>query len=351
MREVIAHSRPTLDKDDRDCVSRVIKSGQIAQGQIVGEFERRLASFIGMKGAAATSSGTSALHLALLALGVAKGDEIIIPSYVCSALLNAVNYTGARPVLADIDSLDFNILAAEVKKKIGRRTKAVIIPHMFGTPAGVDEISKLDIPIIEDCAQSIGAKLRGRRVGGFGALCILSLYATKMLTTGEGGVVLSNNEELLAKIMDLREYDEKKDYLIRYNYKMTDMQAALGLNQLKRLGKFIQKRREIAGRYNSYFSELEIQLPFVGEGRKPIFYRYVIRVKTDVEKTLMALRRKGIVCKRPVYLPLHRYLGLDDFPNASQVWKSAISVPLYPSLSEEEIERIIQGVSEVFSGG
>jgi len=302
---------------------------------------------MGAKGGVVTSSGSAALHLALLALGVGKGDEVIIPAYVCSVLLNAVNYTGAKPVLADVSLSDFNILTQEVRKKITRRTKAIIVPHMFGTPADVDEISKLGIPIIEDCAQSIGAKLKGQRVGSFGTLSILSLYATKMFTSGEGGAVLSGNKKLLTKIRDLREYDNKKKYLIRYNYKMTDMQAVLGLNQLKKLPKFIQRRREIADIYNSHFSELDIQLPFVSQDRKVVFYRYVIRVRRNIEQMLMALKRKSIMCKRPVYMPLHRYLGMDNFPNASHVWNSAISIPLYPSLSEKDIKTVIRGVSEV----
>ena len=219
---VIPHSRPTLDGGDVSSVSEVIRSGQIVQDEVVGEFEKKVAKYIGVNGAAATSTGTSALHLSLLALGIKKGDHVAIPGFVCSALLNVVKYVGAHPILVDVDPETYNIDVHDLRKKIKKTTRAIILPHQFGLPADIDEVMSLGVPVIEDCAQAIGAVYKGEKTGSFGTLSCFSFYATKVLSTGEGGMVVSNSRKLLKKIRDLREYDNKKNYSIRYNYKMTD---------------------------------------------------------------------------------------------------------------------------------
>ncbi|GAJ21070.1 unnamed protein product, partial [marine sediment metagenome] len=168
--EIIPHSRPALSDSDIKAVISVLKAGQLSQGPKVREFENKLARFIGKKKAVAVNSGSAALHLALLALDVKKSDEVIIPSFVCSAVLNSVNYTGATAVLADIDPLTFNMSVEATKRAITRKTKAIIVPHMFGCPAEIDKLSELDIPVIEDCAQSIGANFKGQKAGSFGLL-------------------------------------------------------------------------------------------------------------------------------------------------------------------------------------
>ncbi|MFA4932791.1 MAG: DegT/DnrJ/EryC1/StrS aminotransferase family protein, partial [Caldisericia bacterium] len=190
---MIPHSKPTLDQRDYNAVLRVLQSGQISQGEYVKRFEANLSEFVGVKGGVATNSGTSALHLALLALEVGKGDEIILPSYVCTALLNAINYVGATPVLVDIEPDSFNLDAKRVKESLTEKTKAIIVPHLFGLPADMEELQSFGIPLIEDCAQALGATYKGKQAGSFGALSIFSFYATKVIASGEGGMVLSDS--------------------------------------------------------------------------------------------------------------------------------------------------------------
>lgn len=346
--EIIPHSRPLISDSDLNAVISVLKAGQLSQGPKVREFENRLASFIGKKKAVAVSSGSAALHLALLALDIRTGDEVIIPSFVCSAVLNSVNYTGATAVLVDIDPLTFNISIEAVKRAITNKTKAIIVPHMFGCPAEIDTLSELGIPVIEDCAQSVGANFKGKRAGSFGLLSVFSFYATKVIAAAEGGMVLSDSEDLISRIKDLREYDHKDDYILRYNYKMTDIQAALGLSQLSSLEKFIDRRREIAACYFQELKDCDFTLPVWKEGKDHIYYRFVIKTKGASSEFIEKLHQKKVMCRRPVYIPLHIYLNLSGFPHTQEAWHKTISIPLYPSLREDEIEKIIAAVKEIF---
>lgn len=350
MQNIISHSKPTLDQYDYRSVMDVLKSGHLVQGEQVARFEKALSSFIGVKSGVAVSSGTAALHLSLIALGAGKGDEVIIPSYVCSALLNAVLYVGAVPVLADIDRVTFNISVDDLKKKITKRTKTIIVPHMFGLPANIDEIISLGISVIEDCAQSIGSRYKSGYTGGFGVLSIFSFYATKMLSTGEGGMVLSNDDDLIKTVRDMRDYDEKENYSVRYNYKMTDFQAALGISQLKKLPLFIERRRQIAGLYNEALEEMTFPIPAVPEGREHIYYRYVVLDRNHLE-FMEAMQKKGIDCKMPVFKPLHKCLGLSGFPVTDEIFQQAVSIPIYPSLSDDEVRKIIDAMKNLLSKG
>lgn len=347
---MISHSKPTLDQDDYRGVLNVLESGHLVQGEQVARFEKALSSFVGVKNGVAVSSGTAALHLSLIALGAGKGDEVIIPSYVCSALLNAVLYVGAVPIVADIDGFTFNISVDDLKKKITKRTKTIIVPHMFGLPADIDEILLLGIPVIEDCAQSIGSIYKSGYTGGFGVLSMFSFYATKMFSTGEGGMVLSNDDALIRTVRDMRDYDEKEDYSVRYNYKMTDFQAALGISQLKKLPLFIERRRQIAGLYNEALEEMTFPIPAVTEGREHIYYRYVVLDRNHSE-FMEAMQKKGIDCRRPVFKPLHKYLGLSGFPVTDEIIQQAVSIPIYPSLSDDEVRKIIDAMKNLLSKG
>ncbi len=336
----IPHSRPTMGQEEIESVSGVIESAQIAQGEVVQRFEESFAGYMGVRYGVCTSSGTAALHLTLLAMGIGTNDEVIIPSYVCPALLNAIKYVDATPVLAEIDPETYNIDPDNVKERITGRTRVVIVPHMFGLAANIDDLLALDVPIIEDCAQAIGSTYHNGRVGIFGQAAIFSFYATKVMTTGEGGMVVSNSKSLIDRGGDLREYDKKDEYKIRYNYKMTDIHAAVGLGQLARIETFIQQRRSIAQRYFQTFEPLGLKLPSKESGH--IYFRYVIGLGADSERWIRILREKGIGCDKPIYLPLHRYLGLKEYPRTDEAWKQSISIPIYPSLSEEDIDRVIE---------
>ncbi|MBI2447647.1 MAG: DegT/DnrJ/EryC1/StrS family aminotransferase, partial [Candidatus Omnitrophica bacterium] len=307
---MISHSRPTIDGNDRTAAESVLKSGYLAQGPKVEEFESKFAAFLGSKGAVAANSGTSALHLALLALGLKDGDEVIIPSFVCAAVLNAVKLAGLKARLADIDSIDFNLNADSIKGRLTPRVKAIVLPHLFGQPGDLEDILKLGIPVIEDCAQSLGSRYKGGLAGKFGTVSIFSFYATKMITTGHGGMLVSSSRTILDRARDLREFDERKDYILRFNYKMMDLEAALGISQFGRLESFIQIRNKIAELYTKRFFQMGIGVPEVKPDRDHIFYRYVIRVKGDINIIKKVFLSKGIEVKRPVFMPLHRYLGM-----------------------------------------
>jgi perosamine synthetase len=341
--DFIPHSRPTLGAEESRAVSEVIESGYIADGEIVAKFERAFAKFSGVDYAMSTNSGTSALHLTLLAMGLGPGDELIIPSYVCSALLNAVNYTRATPILAEIDPDTFNLDAADVKGRISNRTKGIIVPHLFGLSADLDALLELDLPVIEDCAQSIGATYHQRPVGTIGQTAIFSFYATKVITTAEGGMVMTNSRDVAEGVRDLKTYDKRDDYKVRFNYNMTDVQAALGIAQLQRLELFIRRRRAIADKYNRAFHALDLKLPSTDAGH--IYFRYVLGLDMEAGPWIEELARMGIVCDRPINYPLHRNLNLRGFPVTEKAWQQSLSIPIYPTLTDEEIGRVIDAVS------
>lgn len=342
----IPHSRPTLGEEELQAIAPVLRSGFIAQGAQVATFEAELAKRLGVRGGVATSSGTAALHLALLALGIGRGDEVLLPSYASSALLHAVWAAHATPRPVDCDPRSFNLDPEAAKRACSPRAKALIVVHSFGLPAELEDLQPLGLPLIEAAAQALGASFKGKPVGSFGEAAVFSFYATKLITTGEGGMLLSNDERVLAAGRDLRAYDQKEDALPRLNYKMTDLEAALGLAQLKKLPQFLRRRDEIATRYRERLSALPLEQPLRFPGR--IFYRYVVKGPGRADPSLARLQALGVEARRPVFRPLHRYLGLEGFPGAEEAWERAVSLPLYPSLSDEEAEQVIRTAWEVF---
>lgn len=345
---MIPHSRPMIGPEDIDAVSDVLRSGHLAQGARVEEFEAAVAGFLTRRGGVATSSGTGALHLALLTLDIGPGDEVLLPSYTCVALLHAVRYVGATPRLVDIAAGEYGMCPHEARRRMTPRTRAIIVPHMFGMPADLDALGGLGLPLIEDCAQTLGATYRGRTVGSAGTITVCSFYATKVITTGEGGMLLADSEVVLRRARDLRDYDGRGALPTRFNYKMTDFQAALGLSQLKRLGEFIARRRALAARYAASFREYSLILPADAPERTHIFYRYVIGVD-DAPRLAGALRDRGVECKTPVPRPLHRYLGEEGFSHTEAVTARALSIPLYPSLTDQDAERLLLEVTDALA--
>jgi len=334
---MIAHSKPSLGNGEIRAVSAVIKSGQRVEGREVELFEKESARSFAMKNAAAVSSGTAALELALRALGAGPGDEVIIPSYCCSALWHAAARAGAKPVLCDCDLETLNPSAGEIKKKLTKKTKAAILPNLFGLQCEIPKISGLKI--IQDCAQAAGAKTNGKFIGNYGDACVLSFYATKLLTTGEGGMVLSHSEKLVRAVKDLREYDGKPAGIPRSNYKMTDIQAAIGRVQLKKLPAFLKLRSEIAAFYDDELKNLPVFLPPKTPGR--VYHRYVVRLKkARAGEVISKLNRLGVAARRPVFRPVHFDAG-GAFPNADAAYQSCVSLPLYPALAKREAEKIV----------
>lgn len=350
---LIPHSKPSLGPEELRAVTEVLRSGQITAGPMVAQFERGMAAYIGLHEGVAVSSGTVALELALRALGVGHGDNVILPSYVCSAPWLAVQHVGAQARLVDINPATFNLDPQKVRKARTSRTRAVIVPHMFGLPADLTSLQALDIPLIEDCAQTLGAFEQGRAVGSVGTLTVCSFYATKLLCTGEGGMVLSNDEALLERVRALREYDKAPSLnTAAGNCKLTDLQAALGVAQLNQLGEFLDKRSALATLYRELLPAELFIAPAVPAGRTHVYYRFVVRLMKGLQSTdeftdyLSRLAHRGLQCRKPVFRPLHRYLDLPDFAASDEVDSSAISLPMYPSLTEEAVRQAVHILQE-----
>jgi perosamine synthetase len=346
----IAHSKPYIDEKDVEAVAKQVRSAKHATGERVKEFEDILSTFIAKKYAKATSSGTAALDLALISLGIKDGDEVIFPSYVCQSLLDSVNHRRAKAVLADIQDdfqeKGYNISARTINPLLTKNTKAIIVPHMFGRVTDIEEIIKFGIPVIEDCAQSLGTSYNGSMAGSFSDLAILSFYATKMISTGRGGMILTSRKELSDKIEDLTECDKRQRYNESFNCAMTDIQAALGISQFDKLSDFIARRSYIADLYDQEFSKTSLKLSKRVDGSIP--FRYIVnldneRAKESLEKNVKA---GGIAIESPVFKPLHRYFNLDpdNFKNTEDAYQSALSIPIYPALRDEEVERIIRTI-------
>ena len=336
----IPHSKPYLDERDIQSVLKALKEGHLATGKIVNDFISELCNYVGRKYGIATNSGSSALHLALRALNIKESDEIILPSYVCGTVLNPIEYCRATPVFVDINKEDFNISYEETKKKINNKTKVIIIPHMFGDPVkDIEQFQRLNIPIIEDCALSFGAQHNGKKIGSFGEISIFSFYSTKMIASGFGGMVLTDDNKILGKLKDLTHYDNREEWGESYNYSMSDLQAALGLSQLRKLDEMVEKRKKIALKFNDNFLDLNGFL----RSKENIFFRYIIQV-TKRDEFIKKLKELGISSAKPVFKPLHRYKNLkdEDFSNTTNAYEKNVSIPIYPSLTQEEIDYIIE---------
>ena len=345
---MIPHSRPTLSEEDAERVARVVRSGRLAQGEEVAGFEAELARRLGVPAAAAVSSGSAALELALRAAGAGTGDEVVVPTYACDALHHAVTRCGATPVLADADPETLGPSAKDAARRRTRRTRAVVVVHPFGLAVGLEEFLALGVPVIEDCAQAIGAVADGRPAGSRGALAVCSFYATKLLTTGEGGAV-AGPAAPVARVRDARDYDEREDLAPRFNYKLTDMQAALGRSQLARLDAFVARRRAVAARYRAALAGVgRCHVP-ADLGERHVYHRFVVRVERPLGPLIARLAARGIAARRPVFRPIHRALGLDGYPEADRLWETCLSLPCYPLLSDAEADAVATALAEALA--
>lgn len=343
--KVIPHSRPSIEKADISAVADVLAQGQLTDTTQITLFENEVSYYVGQTGGIATNSGTSALFLALLALADNGRNEIIIPSYACIALLNAIYSAQLTPVVVDIGGCGYNICLSTVKNAITRKTKAIIAPHMFGDPiSDIQDIIELGVPVIEDCALSVGASLDNKKVGSIAELAVFSFYTTKLLTTGHGGMVLTRSRTKLDTLRDLIQYDNRREYRQSFNLRLTDFQAALGRSQLGQLNAFIERRRQIAAIYDDCFAQVNtvsVQARAFGS----VYFRYIVQVQ-DTDTWIARMQEQGVECRKPVYKPLHQYFGSNaaKFPNTERAQKHNVSLPIYPSLSEHEIDCIIDAV-------
>jgi len=347
-KNIIPHNKPTIGCEEIEAVVDALSNLELTIGIKVREFENMFMDYMGIN-STATSSGTSALHLALIAIGVSKKDEVIIPSYTCMTVAFPVLYQQAKPILADVND-NYNISLKEIKDKITDNTKAIIVPHMFGYPADIKEIKDIceekDICLVEDCAQSIGALYDGKKVGTFGDISIFSFYATKMITTIQGGMVCTNNPNWRQTIEDLRFHDqcrsfEDPDLRLKYNYRMPDVSAAMGMVQLKKLNDFIKRRREIAQIYRENITNA-VMHPLESNNKKHVYSRYVVKSPDSSFSIIDKMREHNIICEVMHMPPLNRRALLKKYnvnvkyPKTEEIRDYTISLPIYPSLENED---------------
>ena len=352
MNRIIPHSKPTLGKEEELAVAEVIRSGNIAQGEKVAEFEQAVADYIGRKYAVAVSSGFAALHLGLLGLGRSTHDLTLIPSYTCKALYYVAAITGAVGIMDENDPFPFFSPATSTKV-------AAIIPHTFGFANLNYKKVPDNVDLIEDCATAIGGMYDGKMMGSFGKISVFSFYATKMITTGEGGMVLTDDFQIVEKVRSLRDYtiDNVDDGFgrLRFNYKMTDMAAAMGLCQLKKLPEFLDRRWNLSGLYQellTHRSDLKFNNAVKGVYNRPAIHRYIVKLLNhNPTEVISKMKERGIMCGYGVRRPLHRIMDLDpkDFPEAEKLANEVISLPLYPTLTEHDVQYIVKNFLEVLN--
>lgn len=375
-------AKPYLNGDELQAVTEVLQSGWVSQGPKAAEFERELAALVGVKHARAVNSGTNAIHLALLGCGVEPEDEIIVPAFTCVASLHPLEYIGARPVLVDIDIDTFGLDVTRLTEAITPRTKGIMVVHLFGLAADIEETmdcaSRHGLWTIEDAALGLGARIGDRSVGGFGEASCLSFHPRKMITTGEGGMMLTNSDEIAARAARLRNYgasvpawDRHRSTIhalptydeVGYNYKLTDIAGAIGLAQLKKLPAILQMRREIAKLYEEALADLPwLKLPREPAGRTHAYQSYVCLVSPGEDDgpgaaeamrlgLLKHLAGRGVASVQAAQAM--QTIGFyrskygwkpGDFPIALRADKASVALPIYPGLSRQDQEYVIESV-------
>ncbi len=374
---MLPYGHQSIDEEDIKYVADVLRSDWITQGPKVNEFEEKIAAYCDAKYAVAMSSGTAALHAACSVAGISAGDEAITTPITFAATANAVVYCAGRPVFADIRVDTVNIDAREIEKRLTPRTRVILPVDFAGHPADLDEVMSIararKLTVIEDACHALGAEYRGHKTGSLADMTVFSFHPVKHITTGEGGMVLTNNKEYYQQLKTFRQHGivrsasagEPWYYEIPhpgYNFRLTDFQCALGISQLKKLDRFIARRREIALIYNKAFSELEgITPPREEEYVKAAYHIYVIQLRTEKLKAgrkevFEALRAENIGVNVH-YVPVHlhpfyqREFGYKkgDYPRAEAYYERAITLPLFPGMSDEDIDDVILAVDKVVS--
>ena len=338
---MIEHNRPWITPQDRAAVDAVLASGWVAQGPAVKALEEAFVSMHGSGAACALSSGTAALALALRGQGVGPGMVVAVPTYSCSALLNAVHWVGAKPLIVDVLAPSFTL----DPRLIDSPVDAVIAVHVYGAPAAIAACRKSARVVIEDCCQSLGGEIAGRPLGEAGDAAVYSFYATKIVCGGQGGLVWSAHAPAINAVRDYRQFDGRATYEPRFNLQLTDMQAALAASQLERLPLIKERRACLAQRYFEVLpAGLDCQEGLTKPGR--MVQRFVVVAPDQQARDALAthMGRAGIRCIVPVerFELLHRYLGLDEarFPVAERLADTTLSLPLYPALTDEESDRV-----------
>jgi UDP-4-amino-4,6-dideoxy-N-acetyl-beta-L-altrosamine transaminase len=375
----IPYGHQWIDENDVKAVTSVLKNDWISQGPKVAEFEKLIASYCHVKYSVAFSSGTAALHAASFAAGISYGDEVITTPITFAADGNCILYNGGKVKFVDIKADTYNIDPQKIREKISSKTKAIISVDFAGQPCDIDEIKRIceknNIVFIEDAAHSIGAEYKTRRIGGLADLTIFSFHPVKTITTGEGGMVLTNNVEYYKKLKTFRTHGITKDtkelkkndgdwyyemQFLGYNYRITDIQCALGISQFSKLENFVARRREIAMRYNDLFKNMkEITIPYEKPDVKSAYHLYVIklnldRIRVNRKKVFDVLREKKIgvhvhyipVHLHPYYQENFRYKK-GDFPISEDYYNRALTLPIFPKMSEQDINYVASNVKKI----
>ena len=357
-------ARPAIGQDEISAVTAVLESGILASGERVAEFEKNFADFCGTTHAVAINNGTAALHAALLAADVGPGDEVIVPSFSFIATATSVSMTGAKPVFVDVDEKTFCIDPSKAEEGITSKTKAIIGVHLFGQPFDIPGIKNIcesgNLVLIEDAAQAQGAMYNGVKTGGLGHFGCFSFYATKNMTTGEGGMVTTNEKVFNERLRLLINHGQSEKYLhtrIGYNYRMTDIAAAIGLVQLKKLEKFNIRRRKNAEYYDTHLSVKGLVTPVVAQGMHHVYHQYVIRLTDEFpmkrNEFIEYLKTKGIGTAVHYPIPIHHqpvYAKAnepDTCPISTRLASSVLSIPVHPLLDQKELAYICDSINRV----
>lgn len=357
-------ARPDITEHEIQSVVSVLRTPYLSLGPKLGEFEHKIASYVGVRYAIAVNSGTSALHLIVRALGLKEGDEVITTPFSFVASSNCLLFERVRPVFVDIDPQTLNIAVSQIEARITPQTKAILAVDVFGHPAEWDELERIaqryNLKLIEDSAEALGAEYKGRKAGSFGDAAVFAFYPNKQITTGEGGVVLTDNEEIARFCRSVRNQGrgEGDEWLqherLGYNYRLSDINCALGIAQLERLEEILKKRERVAQMYNERLQHIKgVRIPYVAPHVKISWFVYVIRLsedytQTDRDRILKELRAHGIGCSNyfsPIHLqPFYRELfgyKPGDFPVTESVAARTIALPFYNNLSEDQIDYVV----------
>lgn len=375
----LPYAQQWVDEEDIGEVVKVLKSDFLTTGPKIEEFEKRFADYVGAKYAVSISNGTAALHAACFAAGINEGDEVITSPITFAASANCVLYQGGKPAFADINPKSYNIDVEDIERKITKKTKAIIPVDFTGQAVDIDGINeiakKYGLVVIEDAAHSLGAEYKGKKTGSLVDMTTFSFHPVKHITTGEGGVITTNNKELYEKLKLFRTHGITRDKKILYNknegswyyeqlelgynYRITDIQCALGISQLNKIDKFLRRRREIAEKYNEYLKDIDgIVLPYQEEYIKSSWHLYVIQLELEKFKVgrreiFEALQAENIgvnVHYIPVYYhPYYQKLGYKKglCPNAEKLYERIITIPLYPKMTDKDVKDVVEALDRV----
>jgi len=350
-RPIVPHARPSIGADEEAAALRVLRAARLAPGAEAARLEGLVTRLGGGADAVALASGTLALTLALKALGLPSGGEVAIPSYGCAALLHAVRAAGGRPLVCDIDPHTLVLDADDLRRRARPGLAAIVVVHPFGEPADVAPFASLGAPVIEDAAQSPGARYSGRPVGSRGDAAVFSFGPTKLLTCGgPGGALSASDPAIVRRARDLARHDENDDDRERVNGLMGDLHAAIAAAQIGRLAEIVSRRRDIAARYDAALEDLPVTCRRAAPGAWPVHWRYLMKIGGGATAHAAALRACGVVARPPVRRPLHHLVAAaGSCPGADEAHDTLVSLPLSPTFGEEEIRRVIGTVRACLS--